>query len=88
MVKETQREIQEKWTDFERSLTKINREMRDIDLLEFGSHENFVDLHDIVKQHAEQDSSWTADIEKVANMALGQVQQFVEHPIKPQTILQ
>jgi hypothetical protein len=45
-------------------------------------------LHDIVKQHAEQDSSWTAEIEKVANMVPGQVQQFMEHPIKAQTVLQ
>jgi hypothetical protein len=48
--------------------------MKGIDLPEFGSLEDFVDLHDIVKQHAEQDSAWTTDIEKVASMAPGQVQ--------------
>jgi hypothetical protein len=56
--------------------------MRDIDLPEFGSSDDFVDLHDIVKLHAEQDSSWAVEIKKVANMAPGQVQQFMVHPIK------
>ena len=48
--------------------------MRDIGLPEFGSPEDFFDLHDIVKQHAEKDSSWTREIEKVVNMVPGQVQ--------------
>jgi hypothetical protein len=38
-----------------------------------GSPKDFVDFHDIVKQHVEQDSVWTAEIEKVENMAPGQV---------------
>jgi hypothetical protein len=62
--------------------------MRDIGLPEFGTPEDFVDLHDIVKLHAEQDSSWNAEIEKVMNMVPGQVQQFMEHPIKARTMLQ
>jgi hypothetical protein len=74
MAQEPHQEIQEKWVDCERSWTKINRAMRDIGLPEFGTPEDFVDLHDIVKLHAEQDSSWTAEIEKVANMVPGQVQ--------------
>ena len=88
MAQEPQREIQEKWTDCERSWVKINWEMKDIGLPKFGSPDYFVNLHDIVKQHAEQDSSWTVEIEKVANMVSGQVHQFMEHPIKAQTILQ
>jgi hypothetical protein len=48
--------------------------MKGIGLPEFSSPEDFVDLHDIVKQHAEQDSEWTAKIVKVANMAPSQVQ--------------
>jgi hypothetical protein len=44
---------------------EINREMKDIGLPEFGSPKDFVDLHDIVKKHAEQDSAWTVEIEKV-----------------------
>jgi hypothetical protein len=48
--------------------------MKDIGLLEFGTPNDFVDLCDIVKLHLEQDSSWDAEIEKVANMAPGQVQ--------------
>jgi hypothetical protein len=62
--------------------------MRDISLPEFVTPEDFVDLHDIVKLHAEQDSSWNAEIEKVENMAPVKVQQFMEHPIKAQTVLQ
>jgi hypothetical protein len=88
MAQETHQEIQEKWVDCERSWTKINQAMRDIGLPEFSTPEDFVDLHDIVKLHAEQDSSWTTKIEKVMNMALGQVQQFMEHLIKAMTVLQ
>jgi hypothetical protein len=62
--------------------------MRDIGLPKFNSPEDFVDLHDIVKQHAEQDSLWTVEIEKVENMASGQVQHFMEHLIKARTMLQ
>jgi hypothetical protein len=57
-----------------KSWEKINREMKDIGLLEFGSLEDFVDLHEIVKQHAKQDSTWTTKITMVASMAPGQVQ--------------
>jgi hypothetical protein len=73
MAQEPQREIQEKWVDCEMSWVKINREMKDIDLPEFGSPEDFVDLHDIVKQHAEQDLAWTIEIAKVVSMSPGQV---------------
>ena len=56
--------------------------MRDIGLPKFGTPDDFVNLRDIVKSHAEQDSSWAEEIMKVANMAPRQVQQFMEHPIK------
>jgi hypothetical protein len=62
--------------------------MKNIGLPEFGSPEDFVNLDDIVKQHAEQDSTWTAEIAKVARMDLGQVQQFIEHPITTRVVLQ
>jgi hypothetical protein len=62
--------------------------MRDIGLPEFITPEDFVELHEIVKQHAEQDSLWTAEIAKVENMEPGQVHQFMEHPIKARTVLQ
>jgi hypothetical protein len=87
MAQQPQWEIQEKWVDCKRSWTNINRVMRDIDLPEFSSPENLVDLHDIVKQHVEKDSSWNVEIEKVENMAPGQVQQFMEHPIKARIVL-
>jgi hypothetical protein len=56
-----------------KSAEYINWVMRDIGLPEFGSPEDFVDLHDIVKQHEKQDSLWIAEIAKVENMAPGQV---------------
>jgi hypothetical protein len=43
----------------------INQEMKDIDLPELGSPEEFVDQHDIVKKYAEQDSAWTTKIENI-----------------------
>jgi hypothetical protein len=88
MAQEPQREIKEKWVECEKTWENINREMKDIGLPEFGSPEDFVDLHDIFKQHAEQDSTWTIDIEKVASMAPGQVQNFMEHPTKARVVLQ
>ena len=48
--------------------------MRDIDLPEFDTLDDFVDLHNIVKLHVKQDSSWAAEITRVENMALEQVQ--------------
>jgi hypothetical protein len=48
--------------------------MRDIGLLEFVSPEEFVDLHEIFKQHPEQDSLWTTNIEQVENIVLGKFQ--------------
>jgi hypothetical protein len=62
--------------------------MKDINLPKFGSPEDFVDLHDIVKKHAKKDSAWKREIAKVESMAPVQVQQFVEHPIKAQVVLQ
>jgi hypothetical protein len=88
MAQEPHREIQEKWVECENNWTKVNRAMRDIDLPEFDTPDDFVDLRDIVKLHTEQDSSWAAEITKVVNMVPGQVQQFTEHPIKAQTVLQ
>jgi hypothetical protein len=87
MAQEPHQEIQEKWAECEKSWTSINRAMRDIGLPKFGTHDDFVYLHDIVKLHVEQDSLWVTKIEKLANMAPGQVQQFMEHLIKAQTML-
>jgi hypothetical protein len=62
--------------------------MKDIGLLELGPPEDFVDLHDIVKQHVERDSAWKSEITKVERMAPGQVKQFMEHVIKAPIVLQ
>jgi hypothetical protein len=88
MVQEPQRKIQERWGECEKSWEKINREMENIDLPEFGPPENFTDLHDIVKRHAEQDSTWEAEISQISSMTPGQVKKFVEHPIKSLAVLQ
>jgi hypothetical protein len=64
-------EISEKWAKCEKGWIKINRVMRDIGLLEFGTPDDFVDLDDIVKLDAEQDSSWAEKIAKVTDMAPG-----------------
>jgi hypothetical protein len=73
MAHEPQREIQKKWVKCEKGWENINREMKGIGLPEFGSHEDFVDLHDIVKRHVEQESPWAVDITQVASMAPGQI---------------
>jgi hypothetical protein len=57
LSKEPQREIQEKWTKCEKRWENINHEMKGIDLLEFRSLEDFINLYEIVKKHAEQDST-------------------------------
>jgi hypothetical protein len=62
--------------------------MKDIRLPEFDTPDEFVDLRDIVKSHTEKDSSWAEEIEKVTDMAPGQVRQFMENPIKARTMLQ
>jgi hypothetical protein len=69
MAQEPQREIQEKGFDCKMRWVKINPKMKGIGLAEFSSPEDFVNLHDIVKQHAEQDLAWNTDIEKVSIMA-------------------
>jgi hypothetical protein len=62
--------------------------MKDIGLPEFGSPEDVFYLHDIVKQHEKKDLTWTKEIEKVASMEPGQVEQFMERLIKAQEVLQ
>jgi hypothetical protein len=62
--------------------------MKDIVLPELGTPDDFVDLHDIVKNHAKQDSSWAEEIDKVTDMAPVQVRKFMDHPIKAQAMLQ
>ena len=87
MAQESQREIQKKWAKCEKGWEKISQEMKGIGLPEFGSPEDFVDLHDIVGKHVEQYLAWTKKIEKVEIMVPGQVQQFMERPIKDQAVL-
>jgi hypothetical protein len=63
--------------------------MKDIRLPEFGTPDDFIDLRDIVKSHTKKDSSWAEEIAKVTDTREpGQVQQFMEHPIKARAMLQ
>jgi hypothetical protein len=39
--------------------------MKDIELPKFGTPDNFIDLSDIVKLHAKQDSLWTKELAKM-----------------------
>jgi hypothetical protein len=72
--------MQERWGECEKIWEKINQEMLNIDLPEFGLPEDFFDLHDIVKQHEEQGLAWEAKISPISSMILGQVKKFMEPP--------
>jgi len=61
--------------------------MKDIGLLEFDTPDDFVELHDIVESHTKKDSSWAERLAKVTDTTLGQVQQFMEHPIRAWAML-
>jgi hypothetical protein len=56
-----------KWVKYERNRVKINKEMKDIGLPEFGMPNEFIDLRDIKKSHIEKDSSWDKGITKVTD---------------------
>jgi hypothetical protein len=45
--------------------------MRDIQLPEFGMPENFVDLNDIIKQLAEHDQKFEADVLQIMTLERG-----------------
>jgi hypothetical protein len=45
--------------------------MEDIILPEFGMHDDFIDLRDIIKSHTEKDSSWAKGLEKVTDTMPG-----------------
>jgi 1,2-phenylacetyl-CoA epoxidase PaaB subunit len=61
--------------------------MKDIGLLDFVSPKDFINFHDIVKRHVEQDSTWAVEIAQVESMTPDQIQQFMEHPIKARAVL-
>jgi hypothetical protein len=61
--------------------------MKDIRLPNFGDPDNFIDLYNIVRSHAKKDSLWAEELAKVTDMSPGQVQRFMEHPMKAQTML-
>jgi hypothetical protein len=87
MVQEPQRKIQDIWKESEKIWEKINREMKRIELPEFGPPEYFIDFHDIVKRHTEKNSAWEAKVSKISSMTLGQVKKFMECPNKSLVVL-
>jgi len=62
--------------------------MRRIDLPEFGPLKDFVDLHDIVKQHQEKVLVWEEKIYQISSMISGQLKKLMEPPIKAISVLQ
>jgi hypothetical protein len=62
--------------------------MKDIGLPKFGDPDKFIDLGDIVRSHTKQDSLWVEELAKVNDTSPGQVQIFMEHPMKFETVLQ
>jgi hypothetical protein len=71
MSREPHRKIQEKWAKCEKRWGKINKEMKDIRLPNFGMPNDFTDLRDIVESHTKQDSSWAEILAKVTDTTLG-----------------
>ena len=61
--------------------------MKDIGLPEFDTLVKFIDLSDVVKLHAEQDSLWIEELKNITDVKPRQVQQFVEYPIRARTML-
>jgi hypothetical protein len=81
------REIQKQCFRCEKHWGKINRAMKDIGLPDFGTPDNFIDLCDIVKSHAKKDSWWVEELVKMTDVVPGQVQRFMEHPIRARIVL-
>jgi hypothetical protein len=67
---------------------KIKKIMKDVELPEFSTPDNFIDLNNVVKMHAEEDALWTEEFTKIADAKPGQVRKFTEHLIRAQTMLQ
>jgi len=56
-------------------------------LPEFDTPDNFINLSDMVKLHAEKESLWTKEFAKITDARPGKVQQFTEHLIRARTML-
>jgi hypothetical protein len=62
--------------------------MKDSGLPEFDTPDESTNLSDVFKLYAEQDSLWTEEFAKIIDARPGQVQQFMEHPMRARTMLQ
>jgi hypothetical protein len=56
--------------------------MKDARLPKFGTPDNFIDLNNVVKMHAEKDTLWTEEFTKIADAKPGKVRQFSKHLIR------
>jgi hypothetical protein len=56
--------------------------MKEAELPEFGTLDNFIDLSNVVKLHAKQDALWTKELAKIVDVKPGKLRQFIEHLIK------
>jgi hypothetical protein len=62
--------------------------MKDIGLSEFGTIDDLINLRDIVASDVMKDALWAEELEKMTDTVPGQVQRFVKHSIRAQTVLQ
>jgi hypothetical protein len=62
--------------------------MKNVGLHEFDTPYEFINLSDMFKMHAEQDSLWAEECTKVTDAKPGQVQQFAKRLIKARATLQ
>ena len=88
MSQDPHREIQEQYAKCQKHWDKINKVMKDIKLPEFDNLSEFMDIRNMLKMYAEQDSLWDEECVKVADARSRQVRQFTEHPIRAKTMLQ
>jgi hypothetical protein len=84
MTRDPHQEIQEQWDKCHKHWGKINKVMKYDDLPEFDTSDEFTNLRYVFKTHSIQDSLWAKESAKIVDAKLGQVQQFVEYPIRAQ----
>jgi hypothetical protein len=87
VVVEPQQKIQGMWEECLKNWENINEKMRDIWLPEFGIHENFVYLHDIVEQLDENDHKFEVDVLQIMTLERGHLRKFADGSIRASLVL-
>jgi hypothetical protein len=80
-------EIQEQYAKCQKYWDKINKVMKDIKLPKFDNPSEFINIRNMLKMYAKQDSLWVEECTNVADVRLGHVPQFTKHPIRAKTML-